>query len=237
MNYLMSVLLTLPLIMPTPLMADSTDDFQPCVKQGWKLLSKTPGDINNDGITDLVLIIEENDSNKVIKNDHLGPKNINTNLRELVVLFGGENGYKKIFSRNNLLPSEGNTNSTCSADPLADGGVYIKNNKLIINLLNWSSCGSWEMSSESFTFRKDEGNDFDLIGYDKSSVSRNTGEEQKTSINYLTKKKKITTDSNESEAESQKVIWSKIQFKGKLKLSTVELQCFNNHVSGCNWNI
>ena len=62
---------------------------------------------------------------------------------------------------------------------------------LDINFTNWVSTGSWYTNNRTFRFRFQK-NNFALIGFEIYDAHRATGDSTVHSINFLTKKMKIT---------------------------------------------
>ena len=204
-----------------PAFAASPDYFN-----GWKLIDQANGDLNRDGIDDVVLATEEtNPVNFKEKNPELlGPEILNLNPRRLSILLNSPNGPKEILSRDDLLPSQNEENTTCLADPLENGGISIVKGNLVIELQEWLSCGSYGVVHETFTFRL-QGTRFRLIGYDRSESSRSTGERSEFSTNYLTGKKKITTGLNDFEDYKAKVSWKRFPAMRAFFLDEIFLSC------------
>lgn len=202
-----------------PAFSRTPGSFDTWIPTGWKLISTATGDLNRDGIEDAALVLEETNPSNLKPNDGLGAPVLNLNPRRLLVLVGTSNGYRKIFSKDGLLPSEHDDGNPCLADPLLEqGGISVSNGKFIVELGTWLSCGSYGVTHSKFTFRLDNER-FRLIGYDYSEFSRSTGEASEISINYLTGKKKITTRQNEFEASKPKVSWSQIPGKRNFYLN------------------
>ena len=136
-----------------PALAETHDAFARWVPNGWKLISQTTGDLNRDGIDDIVLITEATNPSNFKENPALGPRILNLNPRRLIILLNSPSGLKEILSRDDLLPSENEENMGCLADPLANGGLSIERGNLAIELQMWLSCGSYGVTNEKFTFR------------------------------------------------------------------------------------
>lgn len=208
-----------------PAFAASPDPISKWLPNGWKLIAHKTGDLNRDGIDDVVLVTEEtNPANFKENPEPLGPKILNLNPRRLIILLNSPNGLKEILSRDDLLPSENEENMGCLADPLENGGISIVGGNLAIELQMWLSCGSYGVTHETFTFRL-QGTRFHLIGYDRSESSRSTGERSEFSTNYLTGKKKITTGLNDFEDSKPKVSWKRLSAKRAFFLDELSLYC------------
>lgn len=199
--------------------------FANWVPNGWKIIAQKTGDLNRDGMDDVVLVAEETNPANFKKNpEALGPQILNLNPRRLIILLNTPNGLKEVLSRDDLLPSQNEENMACLDDPLEAGGVSIDRWNLVVKLQTWLSCGSYGVTNEKFTFRA-EGNRFRLIGYDHSEFSRSTGEQSEFSINYLTGKKKIIEGLNAFEDSKPKVVWKKIPTKRDFFLDKMFLYC------------
>jgi len=190
------------------------------IPENWKIISQVSGDLNKDGIEDLVLIIENTDVSNILKNEGMGSPNLNTNPREILVFFKDEKNNYTLIEKNAMgfIHSENDEESTCLADPLMiDGGIKIWNNILIIHFNYWLSCGSWSVNDASYKFRF-QNNSFELIGFDHFSFNRATTEETRTSINFSIKKKKETIGLNQSEESKPKTTKSTIKINQLYKL-------------------
>ncbi len=162
------------------------------VPSGWKAIGVAQGKLSAKSNGDAVLIAEENDPAKRKVNDDMGNPSINVNPRRLIFLTKAQQGYRQTHSYDGFLPTEGNAQTTCLADPLEEGGIDIAKNVFSVTLHYWLSCGSYGVTTRTFKFRSKNGA-FRLIGMDSLSFSRSTGEGSEISINYLTGKKKYTT--------------------------------------------
>ncbi|NRT14142.1 hypothetical protein HNP99_000467 [Flavobacterium sp. 28A] len=173
------------------------------------------GDLNGDGLEDIVLIIKGTDKSKIIQDEYRGE--LNRNRRGIIVLL--KKG--KIYE----LASK---NYDCFSSENEDGGVYfapeldfeIKNRKLYISYRH-GRYGSW-----SYTFRCQNG-DMELIGYDSYS-SRGSVPQYEVSINFLTKKK-LTRDNLNKDVDGDnyttdnfKETWERINIKQLTRLSNIK---------------
>lgn len=196
------------------------NDFVP---KNWRIIEQAEGDLNKDKKSDIVLIIEDTNPDNIFQNENLGSSIININPRYLLVLFKTEKGYELKELNKTFLPTEGDLESTCLADPLMDGGIDFKNGCIVLALNYWMSCGSWYTGTNTYTFRYQK-NEFELIGFDSLDFHRASGEMTETSINFSTKKMSHTTggnmfgedgDGNEIKSE-EKVEWKSFKID-KLK--------------------
>jgi hypothetical protein len=184
-------------------------DWNAHIPKGWKVIRDVAeGDA-------AVLVIEQDDPAKRIANDGLGNHILNTNPRRLLFLSRRAGIYHLTGSADSFLPSEGDPESACLADPLEEGGVGLHNGVLSIDLHYWLSCGSYGVSHKSYRFRK-EAAGLRLIGLDISEMSRSGGTGTEISVNYLTGRKKTTTgiaifaEDDQADAPKPKVKWSRV---------------------------
>lgn len=215
--------------------AESPTLFEHWVPSGWKLIASAMGDLNQDGADDAVLVVEEVNAENLFQNEGFGPPILNLNPRRLIVLFNTQNGYRELLARDNLLPSEHSQENPCLADPLlSEGDISIERGRILVALGTWLSCGSYGVSRQTFTFRL-ESEQFRLIGYDYSEFSRNSGEVTEVSVNYLTGKKKTTTDGNMFEDKTPLESWSRISEPHQFYLEDISLDCYSMDASDCSW--
>ena len=154
----------------------------------WKTVQQASGDLNGDGRADKVIIEQQQDPRKIIKNESLGAPKLNLNPRRLTVLLAGANSFQPA-ARATWLPSEHSRDTPCLEDPLGD--ITIKNQVLTLNLGYWLSCGSYGVSHNAYKYRLQHGA-FQLIGADSSSYMRNGGYGTAISINFPARKIKAT---------------------------------------------
>ena len=203
-----------------PQKAKSINDFVP---KGWKILKDengsnfiAKGDLNKDKLEDVAIIIEKNDKKNIKKNDNFGPDELNLNPRILLILFKEKDGTYSLVAKNDkgFIQSEGNEELPTLADTLSN--ISIKKNVLKITFNYFMSAGSWATSTEVYIFRF-QNNRFELIGYESNAYMRNSGEEEKRSINFSTNKVKSTTGGNmfEEKENKPKHEWKDVEFEKK----------------------
>ncbi|MGV3460742.1 MAG: hypothetical protein ACO1N9_09850 [Flavobacterium sp.] len=204
------------------------DALMAFIPSGWRAIALADGDLNKDKLSDAVLVVEEENPAKHIPNtEGTEPEKFNTNPRRLLILFAAPGGkYKVAADKAGLIPSEHDPEIPCLLDPfLEGGGISIKNGTLLLRLQSFMSCGSWALSNDTYTFsyRNDR---FELIGYDIFEGNRATGELTETSLNFLTKKKKVTTGGNlfEDESVTNKPVetWSAINLQKIYSLENLQ---------------
>lgn len=158
------------------------------IPNGWRILDSTKGDLNKDGITDLVFAIQNTDTSNIKSNDGLGRHTLDLNPRLLGIYFGEKDGnYKKeLVSKEFIILKD----SPTLEEPF-DGFKIDKNGILEIYFNIFYSAGSWSMSNNQYKFRF-QNKKFVLIGYESFEINRASGETTKYSVNFLTEKIKIS---------------------------------------------
>src|SRR5215213_11928261 len=74
-----------PVVFPAiPAQAQTQADLVP---KGWAVEMESRGDLNGDGVPDLMLVLHMTNPGNVVKNDGLGASELDTNPRMLVVAF------------------------------------------------------------------------------------------------------------------------------------------------------
>ncbi|WP_322550601.1 hypothetical protein [Flavobacterium psychraquaticum] len=147
------------------------------------LYEQITGDLNKDGLEDYVLIIKGTDKEKILIEEN--SINLNRNRRGIIILFKKEEGYELILRNLDCFSSE-NEEGSAYFDP--ELTVSIKNGNLEIKF-GHGKHGFW-----NYTFQH-KNDDFEMIGY-FMSASNGTTIKSETTINYLTQKKLIKTNTN-----------------------------------------
>ncbi|WP_193101066.1 hypothetical protein [Burkholderia sp. Z1] len=201
---------------PSPSIATLAAKPEGFVPKGWKLELQDKGDLNGDGRDDLVLVLRDTDPANVIAHDGMCENPFDANPRILVVAFARPDGQYALALRNEtLIPTR---ESPCLSDALEEGGVGISRGTLRVTLSRFSSAGSWEMGSTTYTFRWQD-RKFVLIGYDNSSVMRNTGDIRTLSVNYSTGKAKVSIGHTSEDGERTR--WVKLRTQRRWTLDQV----------------
>src|SRR5262245_1488240 len=144
------------------------------VPDGWKLETERKGDLNKDGLDDLLIVLRMNDAKNVIQNDGLGRNPLDTNPRILAVALatGTDKPYKLVLQNHTLIAR---TEDPVLDDPLSEvGGVDIERGMLKVVLHLFSSAGSWAAGPTTYRFRHSK-RGFELIGFDRSTIGRGEG--------------------------------------------------------------
>lgn len=182
---------------------DKAKNVNGFVPTGWKTILSAKGDLNNDKLEDVAIIIEKTDKANIVKNENLGSEYLNLNPRILLVLFKQKNGSYILAGKNDkgFIKSEGNKESPALMDTL--DSISIKNNILKIKLNYFLSAGSWSVTQNTYTFRF-QNQKLELIGFDNNSFMRNSDDQEEFSINFSTNKLKITTGGNMFDEKANK---------------------------------
>lgn len=170
------------------------------IPKGWRLLATASGDLNNDGIEDIVFAIQNTLTKHKKHHDGLGTDIIDLNPRLLGIYFGNIEGTftKQLQSDTFIVLRDVPTMD----EPLA-GIKILKNGALQIDFHFWYSAGSWQMSNHQYTFRYKH-KAFQLINYTSGERHRGTGEETDYDVNFITKTIKISTTYFDDDTEDKK---------------------------------
>ncbi|MDH7913104.1 hypothetical protein [Winogradskyella sp. SYSU M77433] len=199
------------------IMPNKGKTLEKIIPHNWKLLDSTTGDLNKDGISDLVFAIQKTTKENIKLNEGLGTDTIDLNPRILAIYFGTESGAfrKKLVSEDFIILRD----SPTMDEPL-EGFSINKKGILDINFRFWYSAGSWSMSNHKYRFRF-QNNDFALIGYESNEAHRASGETTDYSIDFLTKKMKITKG-NFSNNNTESVEWKEFDLEKLLTVKSIK---------------
>ncbi len=176
--------------------------------KGWELQSAT-GDINKDGLPDLLLEATPNDSTRMeVRHDGYA---YNYNQPILAIYWGSADGTFTLWKHYpTLLPHrEDEFTSYERSYTITDRGI------LRIHISPFSSAGSWENTESTYVYRYQNG-DLYLIGEDTQSTIRNTGETLLVSRNHLTHKQQ--TVKGRIDSDETRETWKNLPRKPLLPL-------------------
>jgi hypothetical protein len=183
-----------------PRQAETAEGFVPL---GWMLEVQASGDLNQDENADLILVLRQNNPANVIADfEGLGEKPFDTNPRILAVAFRDSGKFSLQLENHTLIPRR--------TEPAADDpfdkeiGIAIVRDGFQVRLDWFMSAGGWGTFNTTYTFRH-KLKRFELIGYDRFTTHRASGDMTSLSINYLTRKVKKTT--GHISRDTDKVRW------------------------------
>ena len=185
------------------------------VPSGWQH-QESQGDLNKDGIADIVVIATPDYEENLKRRDDGYVYNFNQPI--LAIYFGNAQG---LFSQwrqyDNVIPAD--DKEYCSHDIAL---TVTERGTLRIAVGVWCSAGSYGTSTDTYIYRFQKG-DFYLIGKDTEEMMRNTGEINIVSENYLTWKRQVTTSNAFDDKAPATEKWSRLPKKALEKLGAREL--------------
>ncbi len=170
--------------------AEQSQNLSDFLPKGYVLAEKIGGDLNNDGLEDVVLLIKATDSSQVIQDEDRGT--LDRNRRGIIVLFAKNGAYEAVIK-----------NYDCFSSENEDGGVYfppelsvaIKDGQLHFHYAH-GRYGYWQ-----YSFRY-EASDFALAGYE-ASENRGPVVQRIVQLDFMTKKKLIRDNLNKDQEEGK----------------------------------
>jgi hypothetical protein len=206
------LLFSLPSVTFSQGMKASGHTIEELVPEGWTH-QETFGDLNKDGLIDLVIIATPNNPENIKKREDGYEYNFNQPI--LGVYFRTKEG---VYSCWKLYPEmiPARPDEYVSIDPtikITDRQV------LVVDLDYFASAGSYGTTNYSFLFRFQKG-DFYLIGEDERQFSRNTGESEVISKNYLTYKQQRITSNEFDTTVKKREQWKKLPHSPLRKMGT-----------------
>ena len=197
----MTLLVWLPLLSSAQGLKSEGTSIEDIVPAKWEH-TESVGDLNKDGIADLVLIATpDNPAHLKVRDDGYV---YNFNQPQLAVYFGTKEGLFRCWQAyDDILPAQ-------------DEGTFIdftlnitERGTLTIGVSIFASMGSYNSPSSTYVFRFQNG-DFYLIGEDQHSFSRMSGEDELNSYNYLTHKRQRIVSNAFDETIMPKETWTTI---------------------------
>ncbi len=164
----------------------SVDELVPA---GWERTTHATGDVNHDGIDDLVLLSWPDDEAGIaVRDDGF---RVNKNAPVVAVYMGQSDGSYRLHSTDNTILMEQDEFFFIEneAVKVADKGVFS------ITYGTFAAAGSWSNETYTSTYRYQDGGIY-LIGEDTSSFNRATLDTEVVSMNYLTGKRCTTVKKN-----------------------------------------
>ena len=175
-----------------PTLVSEAPDVAGFVPKGWKLDHQQSGDLNGDGLSDLMFVLIDDDPKNFVSDASFSVNPVNTNPRILAVAFADKSkAYKLVLQNHTLIPR---IIEPMFEDPLQKDASLISNGSFTIAFYGFGGT-IWQPQLQ---FRYQH-NKFELIGFEDSRVERNSGTTVSASVNYLTHKIEITTGSIEND--------------------------------------
>ena len=182
--------------------------------KGWEH-KEAVGDLNKDGIKDLVVLAKPNFKENMQTRDDCYEYNFNPYI--LAIYFGqSEGGFKQWKLYEDMFEPDSEWTSVNVDIEITERGT------LNISPDHFASAGSYGTSQTTYTFRFQNG-DFYLIGKECTEMSRSTGEMTTVSENYLTWKRQ-TIEDNAFEEVKKKEKWEKMEKEPLKKLGDEGLE-------------
>ena len=211
--YLITILCLCAIGMQAQSLKKQGTSVEQIVPEGWEHKEAT-GDLNKDGIKDLVVLAKPNFKEKMKTRDDGYEYNFNPYI--LAIYFGQTDDNQQQWKQyEELFPADDEWISVDVDIEVTERGT------LNISTGTFASGGSYGTNQTKYTYRFQNG-DFYLIGRESTDMMRNTGEMTTISENYLTWKRQTIKD-NAFEEGVKKEIWSKLTKQPLEKLGDHEL--------------
>jgi len=172
--------------------------IQEIIPKGWEVLDSVKGDLNSDGLSDLVFAIQKTNS-RTDKLYHENDDIVNLNPRILGIYFKTKNNYleQQLVSEDFIIQC----NSVFMDEPF-EGFAINENGTLEIIFRFWYSSGSWWVSNYKYCFLY-QNQSFELICFESNELHRSSGETIEINVDFIneeieTIKSNFSTDSPES---------------------------------------
>ena len=175
---------------------------QELVPEGWINIAEAQGDLNKDGIDDLVVVATPDEDARPV----------------LGIYWGDKQGRFNIYQAyDTIMPHSDEEFS------MVDLSISItKRGVLRIDSQLSYSAGSTANERQTYMFRYQDG-DFYCIGSETAGYSRYTGESEELSDNYLTHKRKTTIGNVFDDNVKEKVSWSNLPHEPLRRLGSFRM--------------
>ncbi len=152
------------------------------VPEGWKIISKSEGDLNKDNQNDFAFVIEKRD--EVMKEGDSVSTELTSRILGIFVKQKDGGYLKKAQSDTFIIIREESMKEPFQGVQISDDG------SLDINFQIWDEKSIWFVSSHSYKFLL-QNNIFDLVQYNLNETNRKTGNSTDYSIDFLLRKMTI----------------------------------------------
>ncbi len=201
-----ALLLALALIQPSPeddevrlppvsvpALPASASTVEAFVPQGWRIETRAEGDLDRDGRTDLALVLRTARPIETTTPYGMSAGQVfDSSPRILAALLARQGGYRLALQNHRLIPRP--DSSTQAEWMFEEGSLSIERGAIVVALSHFGS----SVGTSIFRLRWQD-DAFRLIGYDFSDVHRYSHCTNTVSINYLTRRMRIThADDGES---------------------------------------
>ena len=175
---------------------------QELVPEGWINIAEAQGDLNKDGIEDLVVVAAPDEDARPV----------------LGIYWGGKQGQFNIYQAyDTIMPhSEEEFSMVDLSISITKRGVLRIDSQLSY------SAGSTANERQTHMFRYQDG-DFYQIGFEIAGYSRYTGESEEQSYNYLTHKCKTTYGNVFQDGYKDKIVWSNLEREPLKRLGSFKM--------------
>ncbi|SHO64311.1 hypothetical protein [Algoriphagus zhangzhouensis] len=183
-----------------PELSGSGSCIEELIPLGWQILSQAEGDLNGDGLADLVFAIQSPLQETIEYSDGYESDTLHINPRVLGIYFGERKGkFKKVFQSNTFIINRG---SPTMDEPFKELGI-LPSGELQINFYIWQcrECTSWSTHKYQFKYQSSE---FELVRYEESITQRISGDETTYQVDF--QKGIVTILTTESEEENNEPI-------------------------------
>ena len=195
-------------------LAQQGTSIEDIVPDGW-LHHEAWGDLNKDGIKDLVVVATPDDEEDLLRRDDGYVYNFNP---PILAIYFGNGQVQQLWKRYDyVIPADQSEN--CSHDIVLE---ITSRGALRIAISLFCNAGSYGTSTDTYTYRYQNG-DFYLIGMDNEEMMRNTGENILVSENYLTWKRQEIKSNAFDETIPSTEKWTRLPKKPLETLGTREL--------------
>jgi len=160
---------------------NSGHSLQDILPANWTVLAQTAGDLNNDNIQDLAIVIKNTDPKYFKAVNVSSADSMDTNPRILAIYFGesGGSGYRKALQSNTFIFHKSMQNM---AEPF--NGIHITDDQqLEVMFAIWFMAGSWSRDIHTYGFRY-QNEAFELHNYEHTEVHRASGDLRITRVNF-----------------------------------------------------
>jgi len=203
------------------------------VPEGWILVYYALGDINSDGKDDAIMVVESKNNAFLKRNRVIGPKVLNMNPRQMMVLFQTPTSYEEVLRVDNGFPTEHSAKNPCLADPLVEaGGITIKNAQIKVALNYKLKCRGYDTTEHAFTFHYKD-SQFRLTTFTAREFNRLSGDATEYSLDYVTGNQKIITGLNIYEKSKKHTKFQSLPSSEALYLDKISLACAPNNQEAC----